>query len=485
MTQQTDRPRVARAGGGAEDRQKAATARRVEERSAERQHPVELLADPAAGPAQADTLARVATRVDRLSRYVAGEAPPPVRTAASVTEPAAVIDAAVKRAASRLGEAGQAALHAPDATAAADRLLEAIVLTVDFVGVRYLEAGVRAARAVGRVDIFDDGGNPVGFGTGSMVSPRLLLTNNHVLEHPDMAQASQIEFNFQIGLDGQRLQSVLFPFSPATFFLTDVDLDYTLLAVGADADLAALAAFGHNPLIAAEGKAIVGDFVTIVQHPEGHEKQVALRENRVVDVLENFLHYSTDTQPGSSGSPVFNDQWEVVALHHAGVPDPNQVALGGVVNEGIRVSRILAHANAQNLSAEQHALLAEAQSSPPPLAARPRRAGGPEAADRRLLSAPVAAAPGTTFHVQIPLDVAITIGAPAPGGAAAQVAAAAAAPALGGERVEIDPDYADRRGYDPGFLGNGALRVPLPTLPRDLRARAVRMTGDRRPDAHV
>src|SRR4051812_7385497 len=471
MTQQTDRPRVARAGRGAEERQKAATARRVEERRAERQHRVELLADPAAGPAQADTLARVATRVDRLSRYVAGEAPPPVRTAASVTEPAAVIDAAVKRAASRLGEAGQAALHAPDATAAADRLLEAIVLTVDFVGVRYLEAGVRAARAVGRVDIFDDGGNPVGFGTGSMVSPRLLLTNNHVLEHPDMAQASQIEINFQIGLDGQRLQSVLFPFSSATVFLTHLDIDYALLPVGATADPAALAAFGHTPLIAAEGKAIVGDFVTIVQHPEGHEKQVALRENRVVDVLENFLHYSTDTQPGSSGSPVFNDQWEVVALHHAGVPDPNQVALGGVVNEGIRVSRILAHANAQNLSAEQHALLAEAQSSPPPLAARPRRADGPEAADRQLLSAPapVAAAPGTTFHVHIPLDVAITIGAPtpAPGGPSAQGAAAGAGPALGGERVEIAPDYPDRRGYDPGFLGTGALRVPLPALPPD------------------
>ncbi len=33
---------------------------------------------------------------------------------------------------------------------------------------------------------------------------------------------------------------------------------------------------------------------------------------------------TTDTAPGSSGSPVFNDQWEVVALHHMGVPKRNE-----------------------------------------------------------------------------------------------------------------------------------------------------------------
>jgi V8-like Glu-specific endopeptidase len=32
------------------------------------------------------------------------------------------------------------------------------------------------------------------------------------------------------------------------------------------------------------------------------------------------VQYTTDTLPGSSGSPVFNDNWEVVALHHAGGP---------------------------------------------------------------------------------------------------------------------------------------------------------------------
>jgi hypothetical protein len=46
-----------------------------------------------------------------------------------------------------------------------------------------------------------------------------------------------------------------------------------------------------------------------------------LRGNKVVESLEHFIRYETDTQPGSSGSPVFNDQWQLAALHHSGVPD--------------------------------------------------------------------------------------------------------------------------------------------------------------------
>ena len=80
----------------------------------------------------------------------------------------------------------------------------------------------------------------------------------------------------------------------------------------------------------------------------------------MIDALEQFLHYRTDTAPGSSGSPVFNDQWEVVALHHSGVPQRDEqgriLATDGSVwepemgehridwkaNEGVRISQIVA-----------------------------------------------------------------------------------------------------------------------------------------------
>ena len=59
----------------------------------------------------------------------------------------------------------------------------------------------------------------------------------------------------------------------------------------------------------------------IIQHPGGDPQQVALRDNKVVESLDHFIRYEADTQPGSSGSPVFNDQWQLAALHHSGVPD--------------------------------------------------------------------------------------------------------------------------------------------------------------------
>jgi V8-like Glu-specific endopeptidase len=117
-------------------------------------------------------------------------------------------------------------------------------------------------------------------------------------------------------------------------------------------------------------KAIVGEYVNVVQHPNGEPKQLALRENQIVDELEDFLHYQTDTAPGSSGSPVFNDQWEAVALHHSGVPrkdeqgriltregtpwtrDMGEHRIDWVANEGARISRIVRHVKQQNLTAD-------------------------------------------------------------------------------------------------------------------------------------
>ncbi len=244
-----------------------------------------------------------------------------------------------------------------------------------------------AARAVGRVRIRDAIGRDVGFGTGSLVSPTLLLTNHHVLPDAETARASVIEFNFQDGVDGRPLDVTLLPLDPDRFFLADDERDFALVAVRATA--AELAPFGFNPLIEAEGKAIIGEYVTIVQHPRGEKKQVALRENKIVDIPDRFLHYAADTEPGSSGSPVFNDQWEVVALHHASVPAPDHQELGGFMNEGIRVSRILKFVREEPLDPPQRALADQLiapdapEATPPAPAARPpSRAGAGGGADR-------------------------------------------------------------------------------------------------------
>jgi endonuclease G, mitochondrial len=417
--------------GEASDQQRETTAARVEARTSQRRQRIKAI--KAGRLVQADEPIRIASRIDRLSRYYPGVRP-----------------------------VSPSALEANNrkAVTAAGAVLERIINTPDFVDVRYLEAGTRASHAVGRVDIRDHAGRVVGFGTGSLLTSRLLLTNHHVLPDAETAAASEIEFNFEDGIDGQPLQPRRFPLDPAAFFLADQGLDFALVAVGASPQ--ELMPFGFNPAISAEGKAIAGDFVTIVQHPEGQKKQVALRDNRIVDVFDEFLHYEADTQPGSSGSPVFNDQWELVALHHASVPAPEHPELGKFVNEGIRVSRLLAFISAENYTAGQRALVSPLLASGPtptsaaPAAASPAEGASPPTNDPGREQSP-AAAPAS---VTVPLVITIGVG-DRPAGAT--IAAGAR-----DEAVTIDPDFADRQGYDPQFLGSGALEVALPALSPEL-----------------
>lgn len=253
----------------------------------------------------------------------------------------------------------------PGGGAAADRIvLERVLGTNDLMSVSFLDRGVAAARSVARIHI-KVGGHTRGYGTGFMVSPRLLLTNNHVLPEASHATDSKAEFNFQSGVDGAMQSSCFVALAPLDFFMTDRDLDFTLVAVRPELDPNR---FGWLKLIEDQGKLMVGEWVNIIQHPNGEPKQLALRENQVIDELEHWLHYRTDTAPGSSGSPVFNDQWEVVGLHHSGVPEKDgqghiltidgqrwdrsmgEHRIAWKANEGARVSRIVARVKAERLT---------------------------------------------------------------------------------------------------------------------------------------
>lgn len=255
---------------------------------------------------------------------------------------------------------------------------ERILGKSDLMAINFLEIGLRAARAACRIQVRNLFGQVVGYGTGFMVSPTLLLTNNHVLETFDYCRRSLAEFNFEDDETFVPKESKTFPLEPERFFYTSVDLDFTLVAVRPTAtDGTPLSDFGYLRLRSESGKSLIGEFLTIVQHPNGATKQVALRENKLIDVLPYFVHYSTDTLPGSSGSPVFNDQWEVVALHHAGVqkrdrlgrvlakngrvwkPSMGEDQIAWIANEGVRVSSIFEHLAKREWTGEQSRLIEE------------------------------------------------------------------------------------------------------------------------------
>ncbi|QZH65971.1 MULTISPECIES: DNA/RNA non-specific endonuclease [Mycolicibacterium] len=331
-----------------------------------------------------------------------------------------------------------------------DELRKIIGPTTDFVPVYYLEMARASAQAVARV--IDGKRRPLG--TGVMVSPRLFMTNNHVVANARSAASTSIQFNYQLDIDDVPAAVTEFQLDPATFFWTsdETELDVSLIAVGPrTAGDGKLSDFGWSALSSAQDKHAEGDHVTIIEHPDADYKQIALRENRVIGRGRKgvTLYYAADTLHGSSGSPVFNDQFDLVALHHAGGGhNDTELEDGKPVpedcNEGIRISTIVDALRAchDQLPFGPRDLLAEALN--PPAAATPLPATG-------------------------------TVAGSANGTSVGQLAVL--------ERNDApNPDYSNRVGYDPDFLSKA---VAVPSIPAKLLTHCAVPEGLKRSSANA
>jgi GTPase SAR1 family protein len=74
--------------------------------------------------------------------------------------------------------------------------------------------------------------------------------------------------------------------------------------------------------------------VNILGHPRGLSLRVSLQDSKLVSVDDRYLHYRTPTDPGSNGSPIFNQKWELVGLHHSASKEMR-------AHEGIRIDVII------------------------------------------------------------------------------------------------------------------------------------------------
>lgn len=179
-------------------------------------------------------------------------------------------------------------------------------------------------------------------GTGFLLPNGYMLTNNHVLKSATSAADATAVFNFEENNNGGAMQLYRYAMDPATY-IGSVELDYALVKLSAfssEGQQKALSDWGFLRLNTT--KPAVDDYVTIIQHPQGQDKQLAF--DRVSAVQFPYLLYRTDTLKGSSGSPVFNMQWQVVALHHW--------AMDTDENRGVLAEAIL-----QNLPADVRQLI--------------------------------------------------------------------------------------------------------------------------------
>jgi hypothetical protein len=200
-----------------------------------------------------------------------------------------------------------------------------------FVPYEFLPGGEQAGRSVAHlsVPVYEGGastqtasGAEVIFnGTGWALGTRHIITNHHVInarrqgapmapEEDFLKQGSHTRIRFDFDDKDAQGEQVL----SAAVVAWNPKLDYAVLRTNSE--------HRRPPL-----RRIVGRFemtsdhipVNIIQHPDGGPKMLALRNNLVTKSTDNDVCYLTDTKLGSSGSPVFNDQWSVVALHRGSV----------------------------------------------------------------------------------------------------------------------------------------------------------------------
>lgn len=196
--------------------------------------------------------------------------------------------------------------------------------------IHFLSEGLEAAKCVVRIVL------PTHLGSGFLIGDNLIVTNNHVLADKNQAANASIQFDYEEIKPGHPKSITTFTLDPESVFITSVPDDYTIVKVAEDANKY----FGSLNLQATRLEK--GSYVNIIQHPGGSYKQIGLYRNILTYADEHIVQYLTDTEPGSSGSPVFNSKWEVVALHNSSGLAKEVISSGTYLrNQGINIKKII------------------------------------------------------------------------------------------------------------------------------------------------
>jgi hypothetical protein len=182
-----------------------------------------------------------------------------------------------------------------------------------YVTAAWMLRGLERAKAVARIERLDG----KGYGTGVLVSPEdfplgpadqpLLLTLDYVVSRDDqnlfaIRPEDAVAFFELLGVR-RRLGDVLWSSSYR-------ELNATLVTLTEPVDATPCRVAADESFERGEDSNIF-----LIGHPLGGRLSFSLW-NSWLDDNERFLHYRAATEPGSGGSPVFDEDWKMLALHH-------------------------------------------------------------------------------------------------------------------------------------------------------------------------
>jgi endonuclease G, mitochondrial len=205
-----------------------------------------------------------------------------------------------------------------------------------------LQQGLQLANAVCKITFADR--PTTESGTGVLVAPGFVLTNYHVLTSQgvmnlnEIVQSARFEFGYIGSQFGESVYTQIMKAAemhPIVASSSVEELDYALIQLSPSEN------FVTQPVpLNTTAKLLPRSPLNILQHPEGSEMKVSLSNNGVVKTNEEkgLVLYVNSTKRGSSGSPCFDNDWKLVALHHK----KKQTSFGSL-REGILFSAIYRH----------------------------------------------------------------------------------------------------------------------------------------------
>ncbi|HJT93036.1 MAG TPA: trypsin-like peptidase domain-containing protein [Mycobacterium sp.] len=223
-------------------------------------------------------------------------------------------------------------------------VLEKVFGTDRFQTLQWWRNGLLRCRAVVRIDDLNGAGRGTGFlvkgkDLHSSLPDLVVVTNGHVVPEAISADDAVVAFH---GLDSSDRESNRFGvrrlwwYSPSSH----PNLDTTLLELdGMPDNVEPVPLVSKMPTLNANSRTY------IIGHPKGYDQpQFSIQDNLLLDYDDTRLHYRSPTEGGSSGSPVFESQWQVIGLHHAGSVTMTQLRGNGTyaANEALRIDAIRA-----------------------------------------------------------------------------------------------------------------------------------------------
>lgn len=156
--------------------------------------------------------------------------------------------------------------------------------------------------------------------TGFMVSPDLMLTNQHCVPSASVCASTYAKFGYERDATGKEAASK--DYRCLKLVEVNAELDFALLRLDGSPGSAERWGF----LTFAATSHVLKQPLALVQHPDGDPKRVALHDCNVttfqavgkqLGVFSDFGH-KCDTLTGSSGSPLLDKDMRVLGLHHMG-----------------------------------------------------------------------------------------------------------------------------------------------------------------------